>query len=127
MILSGQDQKLKAIEWIKRSPWNTRVTFQSPVRSLDQNSKFWAALSDIAQQVTWHGQKLSTDDWKTIFIASLKTELRIVPNLDNNGFVSLGHSSSNLSKEEFSDLLTLVIAFGDREGVQFHEPRTTED
>jgi hypothetical protein len=35
--------------------------------------------------------------------------------------VSLGRSSSDLSKEEMSDLLTIIEAFGANHGVVFHD------
>jgi hypothetical protein len=79
----------------------------------------WAMLTDVARQVKWHGQKLSPDDWKVVFLSALKAELRMVPNLDGNGFVQLGRSSSALSVDEMSDLMALIEAFGAQEGVMF--------
>jgi hypothetical protein len=58
----------------------------------------WAMLTEVASQVDYHGTKLTPDDWKLIFLDGLKREMRIVPNLDGNGFVNLGRSSSDLSK-----------------------------
>jgi hypothetical protein len=46
-----------------------------------------------------------------------------VPNLDGDGFVNLGRSSSDLSKEEFSDLLALIEAWGAKHHVQFNDPK----
>jgi hypothetical protein len=97
------------------------VTFQGPRRTLDQNSRLWAMLTDISQQLLWHGQRLSTDDWKQVFLAALKQEMRMVPNLDGNGFVQLGRSSSDLSRQEMSDLMTIIEAFAARHGVKLME------
>jgi hypothetical protein len=80
-------------------------------------------LSEVAQQVPWHGMRLSAADYKLIFLDALKKELRIVPNLDGDGFVNLGRSSSDLSKEEFSDLLALIEAWGATHNVQFNDPK----
>ena len=77
-------------------------------------------LTDVSTQVPWHGIKLSPDDWKLLFLDALKREVRMVPNLDGNGFVSLGRSSSDLSKEEMGDLMELISAFGANRGVKFH-------
>jgi hypothetical protein len=76
----------------------------------------------VARQVKWDGLKLSADDWKLIFMAALKQELRMVRNLDGTGFVQLGRSSSDLSVAEMGDLMDLIAAFGAREGVTFAEP-----
>lgn len=116
-----------AIRWIDRAiarghggdAWSMVITDK---RTKDQNAKLWPMLEDVARQVKWHGLTLSKDDWKLIFLASLNKELRIVPNLDGDGFVNLGRSSSRLSKAEFSDLIELIYAFGSRENVVWSDP-----
>jgi hypothetical protein len=79
-------------------------------------------LTEVATQVKWHGQRLTPDDYKLIFLDALKRELRIVPNLEGNGFVNLGRSSSDLSAAEISDLMELIAAFGAERGVIFNDP-----
>jgi hypothetical protein len=106
---------------VMKAPPNCRVELKEPKRSLPQNARMWAMLTEIARQVVWHGIKLSADDWKLLFLDALKREVRMVPNLDGNGFVSLGRSSSDLSRAEFGDLMTLIEAFGAERGVQFHD------
>jgi hypothetical protein len=51
------------------------VEFKAPKRSLPQNDRMWAMLTDVATQLPWHGIKLSPDDWKLIFLDALKREL----------------------------------------------------
>lgn len=121
LVLSDQAEKAKAVAWINGAPVNTRVEFKRPKRSLDQNSKMWAMLTEVAQQVKWHGLTLHADDWKLIFLDALKREVRMVPNIDGNGFVSLGRSSSDLSKDEMSDLIELIFKFGAEHNIQFKE------
>lgn len=119
LILHRQSDRDRASAWVRSAPWGTRITFQEAKRSSDQNAKMWAMLTEVARQVQWHGQRLSADDWKLVFLAALKAELRIVPNLDNTGFVQLGRSSSDLSVSEMADLIDLIAAFGARQGVAF--------
>ncbi len=119
LILHRQSDRDRASAWVRSAPWGTRITFQEAKRSSDQNAKMWAMLTEVARQVQWHGQRLSADDWKLVFLAALKAELRIVPNLDNTGFVQLGRSSSDLSVSEMADLIDLIAAFGARQGVEF--------
>lgn len=76
-------------------------------------------LTDIAKQVPWHGLRMRPDDWKLVFLDGLKRETRMVPNMDGDGFVSLGWSSSDLSKSEMSDLIELIAMFGAKHGVKF--------
>ena len=90
-------------------------------RSLAQNARLWAMLTDISKQVDWYGKKLSPSDWKHIFTSSLK-KLDVVPNLDGTGFVALGLSTSKMTKAEMCDLQTLMEAFGAEKNVKFSEP-----
>ena len=122
IILHRQSDRDRAASWVRQAPWGTRITFQEARRTTDQNARMWAMLTEVARQVKWHGQRLSADDWKLVFLSALKQELRIVPNLDGTGFVQLGRSSSDLSVAEMGDLMDLIAAFGAREGVTFAEP-----
>jgi len=87
-------------------------------RSDAQNRRLWAMLTEISQQVDWYGKKLTPEDWKHVFSASLK-KLDVVPNLDGTGFVALGTSTSQMTKAEMSDMQTLMEAFGAEKGVRF--------
>lgn len=120
VVLNSKADRINAVNIIAAAPAGSRVEVKAAKRSLDQNSRMWAMLTDVARQVEWHGKKLTPDDWKLIFLDGLKGEIRSVPNLDNNGFVSL-RRSSDLSKGEMSDLMELMSAFGAEHGVTFHD------
>jgi len=117
-ILSNQSRQ-KALRWVRGAPAGTRIEFRGPKRSLPQNDIMWGHLTDIQQQFRrWDGQSMSTNDWKLMFLDALDREKRIVSSLDGARKVNLGNSSSSLSKEEMSDLITLIIAFADRNGIE---------
>ncbi len=122
VTIKRTEDRARVARWASQAPFGTRVEFKEVKRSLDQNSKFWAMLTDVATQLPWHGIKLRPDDWRLIFLDALKRELRLVPNLDGTGFVNLGRSSSDLSKQEMSNLIELITEFGTRHGVVFHDP-----
>lgn len=126
VILNGRFDREKAAAWIWKAPAGTRVEFKAVKRTLPQNDRMWAMLTDVAQQITYHGLKLTPDDWKLVFLDALKREVRLVPNLENNGFVSLGRSSSDLSKDEMSDLIELIFAYGAHNDVTFNERGDSE-
>lgn len=119
VILKGSADRARALKWVASAPAGTRVEFKETKRSIPQNDRMWAMLTDVARQVQWHGQRLSADDWKLVFMAGLNQEMRLVPNLNGNGFVNLGRSSSDLSKAEMGDLMELIAAFGAQHGVAF--------
>ena len=119
LIIRSQADRQRAAAWAQKAPPGTRIDFKAAKRSLPQNSRLWAMLTDIAQQVEWHGNKLRAADWKTVFMDALRRELRLVPSLDGAGMVNLSNSSSDLSKGEMSDLLELIAMFGAEHGVTF--------
>ena len=96
------------------------VEIKPPTRSLEQNARLWAFLSDISKQVDWYGQKLTPDDWKDMFTASLR-KARVVPGLDPGSFVVMGLHTSTMTKGEMSDLMELITAFGTERGVVFSD------
>lgn len=124
LTLSDKAVRARAVNWIEKAPQGTRVIFKDAKRTQAQNDRMWAALTDIASQLMWHGVKLSTEDWKLLFMDALNQEMRLVPNINGNGFVNLGRSSSSLSKAEFSGLIDLIHEFGARHGVVFHDPES---
>jgi hypothetical protein len=113
-----------AAQHCMEAPDGQCVTFKEPTRSVEQNARLWASLTDVSEQVEWYGKKLTSEDWKHIFTSSLR-KLEVVPNLDGTGFVALGMSTSRMSKRELSDLLELIYAFGAERGVEFHDEVTT--
>ena len=121
-VLSHQIARQNAIRAVSEAPEGYEVRITEKRRSLDQNAHLWAVLTDIANQVEWHGQKLSPEDWKHILTAGLKREQRMAPGI-NGGWVVLGTSTSKMTKSEFSELLELAYAFGAEKGVQFELPQ----
>lgn len=120
-IRSEGDQRALA-ERIARTPFKrpfmVRTDFRDG-RSNEQNRKLWALLNEVSQQVEWFGERLSPEDWKTVFTASLRQQ-RAVPGIDG-GLVMLGMSTSRMSKAEFSELIELIHSFGAERGVEFNE------
>ena len=96
-------------------------------RSLAQNARLWAMLTDISRQVDWYGHKLTPDEWKDVFSAAMK-RTKVVPGLDG-GFVVCGQSTSKMTRAEMSEMQTLMEAFGAEKGVRFAayvDPETGE-
>lgn len=96
------------------------VEVKKETRTLAQNARLWAMLTDIGKQVNWYGRKLTPEEWKHVFTASL-TKQDVVPGLDG-GFVVLGKSTSQMTKAEMSELQELMQAFGAQQGVKFTAP-----
>ena len=93
------------------------LSIKPETRSLQQNARLWAMLTDISEQVEWYGRKLTPEEWKHVFSAALKKQ-DVVPGLDG-GFVVLGLSTSKMTIAEMCDMQTLMEAFGAERGVKF--------
>jgi hypothetical protein len=117
VTIRKDEDRERVSKWAAQAPPGTRVEFKAPRRSLPQNDRLWAMLTDIARQVDWYGQKLTPEDWKDVFTASLR-KARVVPGIDG-GFVPLGMRTSDMSKGEMSDLFELISAFGAEHNVRF--------
>ena len=122
ITLHGNREREKVRKWLSEAPDLSRVTLDEPKRSFKQNSALWPALTDISKQLDWHGQKYSPDDWKDYMMHALK-RARWMPS-EEGGMVPIGMRTSDLSKEEMSDFLELVMAFAARHGVTLPELET---
>jgi hypothetical protein len=91
------------------APWQEMLTEQ-------QRKILNAACGDLAEQVKWHGQRLSKDDWRH-FIAGTVLGWRMLPGYDRGegapGFVMLGGSSLDLTKAQCIDAITIAFHIGD--------------
>jgi hypothetical protein len=101
--------------WQKAKPYllagnKLVLTIEQEKRSQEQNALLWSVLTDLSKQVDWHGEK-------DLLTAGLKKQ-RAIPGIDG-GFVVLGSSTSKMTKQEMTDLITLAHAFGDERGVKW--------
>jgi len=95
------------------------VTIKPETRSSAQNARMWVLLQALADQVEWHGQKLTAAEWKDACTAALKRQ-KVIPGLDG-GFVVLGTSTSSMTRAEHAELQEFIEAFGAQHNVDFGE------
>lgn len=100
------------------------ITEAKPTRSLEQNSRLWALLTDVSRQVEWpvdgKMQRLTPEDWKDIFTAAHTKGQRVAQGIEG-GFVMLGGRTSRMRVGEMCDLQTLIEAFGAEHGVRWSD------
>ena len=123
LTLRGPMLRAQAIRAIQAIPPDEVMDFtlvpHKSSRSLEQNARMWAMLTDISEQVIWYGRKLCPEDWKHIFTAAA-TKQDVVPGIDG-GFVVLGYHTSKMSIREMSDLMEIMSAFGAERNVRFKD------
>ena len=101
-------------ERITLSLYNAQQAHQA-IQTAWKHAKGWLMAGD--KRLTWYGQKLTSEEWKDVFSASLK-RTKVVPGLDG-GFVVCGQSTSKMTKAEMCELQELMEAFGAQKGVRF--------
>lgn len=121
IVLNTELERARAIGFIRQAPAGTRVELKAAKRSLPQNDRMWAMLSDIATQMEHAGRKYTPDQWKVIFMAACGREVQFIPGLDGKTFIPWGQSSSDLSKQEMTDLIEFMLSWGAENGVAFHD------
>jgi hypothetical protein len=119
----GRDGVLAVLcNYVEQEGRRLHIEVKEPKRTLEQNARMWAMLSEVSKQVQWPVdgvmQTISPEDWKEIFTASLRKEQRVSQGL-SGGFVLLGARTSKMSKAELGDLMTLIEMFGAERGVVF--------
>ena len=114
--LAHATARQRAIDAVRAAPDGMVVEIRAKSRSLDQNARMWAMLTDLSRQLKWCDRDLSPADWKCLMTAHLKRH-ETVPGLDG-GFVVLGAYTSQMTVRDMSDLIELMLAFGAENGVE---------
>lgn len=126
LVLVSPEIRQRAARWAAQLPEGTRVEFKAPKRTLEQNSRLWAMLTDVATQKQHAGRRYTPDQWKVLFMHACGREVQFIPALDNSTFIPWGQSSSDLSKQEMTDLIDFIFHWGAENGVTFHEPESVQ-
>lgn len=110
----------RAIRLVQAAPDGHLLKIEPPKRTLDQNDKMWAMLTDVSVSKP-EGRKHTPADWKAIFMNACGWEVQFIEGLDGRPFPS-GFRSSRMSKAQMADLITYIQAYGDQHGVQWSDP-----
>lgn len=119
-----------ATEAVRAAEDGMVVTIRKPNRSLDQNAIFHAMCGDIAKaRPVYAGIRMDGDDWKALLVLSHAKatkrdggQLRLVPDLEGDGYIQLRESTARMSIERSSSLIDYTIAWATKQGIPLHEP-----
>lgn len=104
---------------VDAAPDGSVMKIEPPKRTLSQNDKFHAMLTDIALAKPM-GRKHTPDDWKAILMNACGWECQFMEGLDGRPFPT-GFRSSRLSKAQMSTLIEYMYSFGAEHGVRWSE------
>jgi hypothetical protein len=118
ITIRGISDRNRLHSWVDAAPVGYHVAFTGPSRSLEQNSRMWAMLADIAKAATINGMKYDADQWKCIFMKAMGKDVQFLPTLDGTQFFPTGLRSSDLSVQEMSDLQTFMESWAAERGIE---------
>ena len=103
---------------VRTAPEGHVVTVRPRSRSLEQNAKLHALLTEIARDTVWDGRLQSVDTWKRLLTAAWLRARgdspTILPALDGIGVDVIFEHTSTMSVADVADLITYIEAW--REG-----------
>lgn len=96
-------------------------------RSIKQNRRMWALLTDVSKQVEWpihypdtdnewRMEYLDPEEWKDILSSGLRKEQRAAAGI-GGGLVLLGQRTSKMTIKEMMELQDFIEYFGNERGV----------
>lgn len=119
IILHGPSQRDHAKRMIDVAPVNAVVKIGAPGRTLSQNDKMWAMLSDISRAKP-EGRMHTPEVWKALFMHACGYAVQFEHGLDGQPF-PVGFRSSRLTKEQMSDLIEFIAEYGSRYNIRWSE------
>jgi hypothetical protein len=95
-------------------------------KSREQEKLYHAMIEEIANQAQHLGAKWDAEDWKRLLLNEFAKQInlpqgRIVPSLDGSSIVQLGLQSRKLTKEQASEFVEFLYAWGAEHGVTFEQ------
>ena len=127
-FLRSNQVRLNCIEFIKELPTDDKnplvVKIQPMTRSLEQNSKLHALLSDISKQCEFNGKKRDIDTWKMIMVSAHTVatggQVEITTGLEGED-INLRESTAKMSVKRSASLIEYITAWGVENGVKFND------
>jgi hypothetical protein len=95
-------------------------------KSRDQEKLYHELIGQIAKQAQHMGAKWNAESWKRLLVDSYCREKgmktgAVIPNLAGDGIVQLGMQTRNFTKEQASEFVEWLHAWGAEHGVTFEQ------
>lgn len=123
--------------------WRFRID-EYDARTLEQNDKIHAMLSDIANQAKHLNQVLDLDSWKRLCVDQFRKDciendiprladywkrqnFRLMPSLDGGSLVALGTQTRDFPKYVAAGLIEWLYKFGAENNIEWSEQEQFDD
>ena len=108
-IFSLTADRSKVIKMVTQAPDGYVVEIKQANRTTEQNALYWAAIHEIAESIFLNGKAFTPDVWHIYFKQRYLSGRMI--ELPNGQLMEADATTTELSKEEFSDFVNEVLAF----------------
>jgi hypothetical protein len=119
LVLNNDFARRRAAAVVMKAPDGYVCKVEEPKRTIDQNSRLWALLSDVAMSKPL-GRMHTPEEWKCIFMAACGWEVLFLAGLDGRPFPQ-GFRSSQLTKSQMTTLQDFIMAWGSENGVKWSD------
>ncbi len=119
-ILNNDWQRQRALEFIAKAPVGSVITAKPSLRTIPQNAKMYATLTDLARAKP-DGRSLAVHKWKALAMDMAGKKPDWERSLDGESMVCVGYKSSRLTKEEMSDVIEAIHEYAARVGVALED------
>lgn len=127
-FLRSNEIKTNCINAIQELPTDDKkplvVKIQPITRTLEQNAKLHAMLTDISKQCEFNGKRLDVDNWKAIFVSAHKIatggQAEMAIGLEGE-VINLRESTAQMSVKRMASLIEYITAYGISHGVKFND------
>jgi hypothetical protein len=102
------------------------LTLTEESKTREQEEKYHAMIGEIAKQAEHLGAKWNATDWKRLLVQKFCKDYalaggQIIPNLDGDGIVQLDYQTRNFNKEQGSNFIEWLHAWGAENGIVFND------
>lgn len=115
-ILHSERDRQRAIAQLARIPLGAVVKYEPKGRTIPQNDKMWAGLTDVALAKP-EGRSHPTHVWKALVMDMAGCKPQWERSLDGQGIVCVGYKSSRLTKTEMSDVIEALNSYCAEHGI----------
>ena len=123
--ITGDAARAAACRQVMSAPVGYVVRITPQTRSLDQNAKLHAMLTDISKQAKYLGAQRDIEFWKGLFVSGWQIATgerpEIVPGLEGE-FINIRESTTTLGVRRMASLIEYVTAWAVSNGVRLTEP-----
>ena len=95
-------------------------------KSREQEEKYHAMIGEIAKQAQHLGAKWDAESWKRLLVDQFcrENDIKIgvvIPNLSGDGIVQLGFQTRKFTKEQASEFVEWLNAWGAEHGITYFQ------